>query len=125
MFTHNMFYLSIGYIVVQFYAVINLLLKETISPYAMLFSIVVLIIYSFLPIIGYLLGRSLFSRMLALRRLATFELIGLGFSIGLIEKLLFFANILHYKQTYIAITLTSFLFFIVPLVKSKPMSAHK
>ena len=87
-----MLYLYLGYVLAQLYAVIEKLLTESISPVAMFFSIVVFIIWSTFPVVGYLLANAFKAK----GNLNNKALLASGFALGFVENILFHFNILPY-----------------------------
>lgn len=87
-----MLYLYLGYVLAHSYAVIEKLVTESISPVAMFFSVVVFIIWSTFPVVGYLLGRAFKAK----GNLNNKALLASGFALGFVENILFHFNILPY-----------------------------
>ena len=89
-----MLYLYIGYILAQSYAVIEKLVVSNIAPLAMFFSVVVFIIWSVFPVVGYLLAKV----CKANGNLNNKTLMVCGLVLGCVENVLFHFNILTYGQ---------------------------
>ncbi len=105
-------YLYLGYILVQFHPVINKFLQSNISISAMLFSVVIVFIWSFMPFVGYWLAK-LFK---ANGQASKYMLFIFGVGVGLIEKSLFYFDILTYKQNAIGTFVVFILFFIIAYI---------
>ena len=107
-----MWYLYLGYIVAQSYAVIEKLIFSSITPLAMFFSLVVFFIWSIFPVAGYLLAKI----CRAPGYLNNKVLLGCGFVLGFVENILFHFNLLTYGQetlgTFIVFCLSFILAFI-------------
>lgn len=114
-----MLFLYVGYLSVQFYSVISVLLNSKVSTFAMIFSIVVLFIFSFIPTLGFITSKKVFGSMFLFKRYSALELILIGVGIGLFEKLLFTVGLLHSKQALIAQGVSFALFFLCPLFNVK------
>jgi hypothetical protein len=116
-----MLYLYLGYVVTQLYAIADVFSKETIAPSAMFFSLVVFVIWSFIPVLGYF-----FAKMLGAKGYANkVTLLISGVTIALIENSLRYFNILNDKQLNIGTAIVLLLFFLVaylPLNKQKTVS---
>ncbi len=112
-----MLYLYLGYVVTQFYAIFDVFTKATIAPSAIFFSLIVFIIWSFIPVLGYFFGKMLGARGLA----NNITLFIAGIVVALIENGLTYFNILNDKQFNIgaAVVLVLF-FFIAYLPLNKP-----
>lgn len=54
-----MLYLYLGYVVTQLYAIAEVFSKNTMAPSALLFSLVVFVIWSFIPVLAYLLAKAM------------------------------------------------------------------
>ena len=87
-----MLYLYLGYVLAHSYAVIEKLVTESISPVAMFFSVVVFIIWSTFPVVGYLLAKAFKAK----GNLNNKALLASGFALGFVENILFHFNILPY-----------------------------
>jgi len=89
-----MWYLYLGYIFAQSYAVIEKLIVANISPLAMFFSVVVFFIWSTFPVAGYLLAKICRAEGNLNRKV----LLVCGFALGFVENILFHFNLLTYGQ---------------------------
>lgn len=76
---------------------------------AIIFSIVVVIIWAFIPFTGYLVARALRRR----KKINKYSLFALGAVIGLIEFCLFYFDILSNDQNTITTIIVFLLFFMV------------
>lgn len=102
-------YLYLGYFVVQLYGITHVFNKMNLSFSVIFFSIVVFIIWSFAPLIGYFLAKIVAAK----NNLNKQTLLFYGFMIGIIEKSLFYFNFLTAKQMDIGMFIVFCLFFIV------------
>lgn len=108
--------LYLGYLAVQTYGIIDVFLKNTIAPSAAFFSIVVFIIWSFIPLLGYLLAKVVGAKGTAGKPL----LFILGISVALIENSWFYFDWVEKGEDLFATVTVFILFFIVaylPLTK--------
>jgi len=105
-------YLYLGYLLVQFYPVIKKLHQSDISISAIFFSIVIVFIWSFMPIVGYWLAKLLKANGQANK----YMLFIFGVGVGLIENSLFYFEILTYKQNAIGTFVVFILFFIIAYI---------
>ncbi|MGL1957213.1 MAG: hypothetical protein OCD00_07855 [Colwellia sp.] len=108
-------YLYLSYFVVQLYGITHVFNKMSISFSVIFFSIVVFIIWSFAPLMGYLLAKII----VANNNLNKQTLLFYGFIIGIIEKSLFYFNFLTAKQTDIGMLIVFCLFFLVAFTPLK------
>ncbi len=111
-----MWYLYLGYVLIQFYPLIVKLQQVDIAPSALFFSLVVFLLWSFVPILGYIITKS-FKAKVSLSKLSLFSL---GAAVALIEHGLFYFNILHYKQHFVS-TLVMFICFAIIAFMAKPV----
>jgi len=93
-----MLYLYLGYIFSQSYAVIEKLVVSNIAPLAMFFSVVVFLLWSALPVAGYLLAKWCKAK----GNLSNKVLVVCGFIFGVVENTLFHFNILSYGSETLA-----------------------
>ena len=113
-----MLYLYLGYVVTQFYAIAGVFSKETIAPSALFFSLVVFVIWSFIPILGYFFAKLIGAQGHANKG----TLLMSGIIVALIENGLTYFNILNDKQLNIGTAVVVLLFFLIaylPLNKQK------
>lgn len=107
-----MLYLYLGYFVVQFIPLIERLFFSNISISAMFFSIVVFFLWSFIPMLGYLLAKLLKAN----GNLNKYFLFGFGAGAGLIENGLYYFDILTHDENVIVTLLVCLLFFICAFI---------
>ena len=110
-----MLYLYLGYLVVQLYSIINVFDKMSTSFSVIFFSIVVFIIWSFAPIVGYLLAKAIGANEILTKKM----LFLFGFMVGLIENSLFYFNIISSEQTNIGTFIAFCFFFIIAFIPTK------
>jgi len=113
-----MLYLYLGYVVTQFYAIVDVFTRNTVAPSAIFFSLIVFVIWSFIPVLGYLLAKTIGAKGYA----STLNLFLGGIVIALLENGLTYFNLLSQQQYNIATAIVFFLFFLlayVPLNKPK------
>lgn len=103
-----MLYLYFGYFVVQFIPLIERLFFSNISILAMFFSVVVFFLWSFIPVLGYLLAKILKAN----GNLNKYFLFAFGAGAGLIENGLYYFDILTYDENVLVTLLVCMLFFI-------------
>ncbi|WP_440875837.1 hypothetical protein [Thalassotalea sp. PLHSN55] len=115
-----MWYLYLGYVLVQLYPLIEKLNQVEIAPSALFFSLIVFFIWSFIPIVGYCLARLFFHS----QKLNNTPLIFIGVLVGLIEDGLFYIDVLHYKEHAIAATVSFILFFCVAMLAKASFLAN-
>lgn len=101
-------YLYLGYLSVQFYALITKLLESSIPFSAIIFSTIVVLIWSFIPVIGYWLAKVFKSNGKA----NNLTLYVFGLCVGLLENSLFYFDFLTQKQMTWGTLIAFVLFFI-------------
>jgi len=114
-----MLYLYLGYVVTQFYSIIDVFSKNNVAASAIFFSLVVFVIWSFIPVLGYPIARAVGAKGNASKT----TLLVAGVAIALTENGLTYFNLLSDKQYNIgtAIVFSLFFFFAyLPLTKPKP-----
>ena len=83
-------YLYLGYCLVKLYSAVGVLSQEKIALSAIIFSIVVFFIWSFIPVLGYL-----FAKLIGAKgRSSAKVLFIIGFSVGLLENALFYFDVI-------------------------------
>ena len=82
--------LYFGYLLVQTYGIIDVFMKNTIAPSAAFFSIIVFLIWSFIPLLGYAAAKALGAKGIASKPL----LVILGICIALFENSWFYFEII-------------------------------
>lgn len=118
-----MLYLYLGFILANTYSVVNVIYTSGIPFLTIVFSVIVFLIWSFFPVMGYGLARLIGAKGHSNK----YSLIGIGISICLIEKVLYeygvLANIDGYLvEGYVGITATTIMFFIAAFLR---MPTHK
>ncbi|PCI57842.1 MAG: hypothetical protein COB45_02105 [Gammaproteobacteria bacterium] len=103
-----------GYLLVQLYALINKLLHTNMSLSVMLFSIIVVFIWSLIPFIGYWLAKWLNAN----GQVNKYTLFIFGVGVGLIENSLFYFDFLAKEQNIIGTFIVFFLFFIIAFIST-------
>jgi len=112
--------LYFGYVFIQFFPVVNKIYHENISASAVLFSIVVFLIWSFIPIIGFLLSKLFRSPP----KPPSVYFISYGALVALIEISLFYFNILNNEQYVIGLGISFTLFFIITFIPVKSLISN-
>jgi hypothetical protein len=102
------FYLYLGYALVKLYSVANSLLNQNLALSALIFSIVVFFVWSFIPVLGYLLAKLIGAKGQSSAKVLL--LIGIG--AGLFENGLFYYHILTPYQGDIGTIVVMGIFFI-------------
>lgn len=108
-------YLYLGYLLVQLYALISKLIESNISISAIFFSIIIVFLWSFIPFVGYWLGKLLKAN----GQVSKSILFIFGIGVGLIEKSLFYFDFLTNKQSTAGTLIVFFLFFIIAYISMK------
>jgi hypothetical protein len=112
-----MLHLYLGYLIIKAYSLINTLSQEYIAGPAIVFSLVVFVIWSFVPMLGYLLAK-LFG---AKGHSSALTLFIVGMGVSLFENALFYFNALSPYQGSTGTFLVMIIFFISAYVSfSKP-----
>lgn len=101
--------LYFGYLVVQTYGIIDVFLKNTIAPSAAFFSIIVFLIWSFIPLLGYALAKACGAKT-AITKPVLFLL---GCGVALFENSWFYFDWLIKGEDLISTVLVFLLFFII------------
>jgi hypothetical protein len=116
------FYLYLGYALVKLYSVANSLLNQNLALSALIFSIVVFFVWSFIPVLGYLLAKLIGAKGQSSAKVLL--LIGIG--AGLFENGLFYYHILTPYQGEIGTIVVMGIFFITAYFSLQtPMSFVK
>ena len=102
------FYLYLGYALVKLYSIANSLLNQNLALSALIFSIVVFLVWSFIPVLGYLLAKLIGAKGQSSAKVLL--LIGIG--AGLFENGLFYYHILTPYQGDIGTIVVMGIFFI-------------
>jgi len=111
-------YLYLGYLIVQLYSLISVFSRNELAISAIVFSITVFVIWSFIPMIGYIFARMISGSETLDKRF----LLALGFSLGLMENALFYFDILTKENTWVG---TSFVFFSFLIIAILPNMIKK
>ena len=115
-----MFYLYSGYLIVHFFAVIKVFQQSNMPVSAIIFSLVVFIIWSSVPIVGYIVAKAIGAK----GELPHYVLFTCGIVLGLMEKGLFHFQVLSHDQSNIGTFIVWVMFFIIAYL-SVPKSAPK
>ncbi|MDO6446132.1 hypothetical protein Q4493_10130 [Colwellia sp. 1_MG-2023] len=107
-----MLYLYLGYLIIQLYPVSNKLFTENIAVSAIFFSLIVFLLWSFIPLIGYL--SSMLIKILPKYNKRFF--LAYGAMVALVENGLFYVDILTYEQNVLSTGISAALFFLVPFI---------
>ena len=107
-------YLYLGYLLVHFSPLMTKLFELNIAMSAMIFSIVIVFIWSFIPFVGYWLAKLFNAKGTA----SKYMLFIFGLGIGAIENSLFYFDFLTNKQTIIGTFVAFFLFFVVAYIST-------
>lgn len=112
-------YLYLGYLLLHSYSLISKLWQTSMPYTAVVFSIVVFFIWTFIPFLGYCLAK-LFK---ADGQVSHSLLFVFGIVIGLIEKGLFYFDFLSQQQNTIGTLIVFVLFFAVAYVSFNNVTA--
>lgn len=83
-------YLYLGYFLVKLYSVVGILSQQKVALSALFFSIVVFFVWSFIPVLAYLLAKLIGAKGRSSARV----LFVIGASAALLENALFYYNVL-------------------------------
>lgn len=111
-----MLYLYLGFLLAQSISVAQVIYNANIPPLTIAFSIIVFLIWSFFPVLGYVAGYFIAAK----RNVNKLILIVAGISISLLEQVLFHYDVLTYSSGYLATLTTACLFFIVAFLPLGP-----
>ena len=114
-------YLYFGYLLVQLYLLMIQIFEFTMSNSAIVFTVVVVLFWSFIPIIGYLLAKLLKAN----GKVGKYILFTFGFVIALVEKSLFYFEFLIKEQVVIGTFVAFILCFIVAYISTKKTAISK
>lgn len=106
-------YLYLGYLFIQLYGIINVFNRNSIATSAIIFSILVFIIWSFLPMIGYIIAKLTGAN----GKVSKYVLFIYGFVVGLLENSLFYFDLLTKEQNLIGTFMVIFLFFVIAYIR--------
>jgi hypothetical protein len=107
-----MLYLYLGFIFAQSFSVADVIYNANIPPMTIVFSIIVFLVWSLLPFLGYGLAKLLGAQLKCSKLL----LIILGVCISIIEQLLFHFDLLTTMDGYLTTLVTAALFFIITFI---------
>ncbi len=102
-------YLYLGFLLGQSFSVVQVIYNASIPLLTIVFSIVVFLTWSFLPLMGYALARLLGAQL----KYTKYWLIALGLMISLIEQVIYYYDVTTSKDGYATILVTASLFFAV------------
>jgi hypothetical protein len=102
-------YLYLGFLLGQSFSVAQVIYSANIPLLTIVFSIIVFLIWSFIPVMGFALARLLGAQL----KYTKYWLVALGVMISLIEQLLYHYNVITSKDGYVTMLLTATLFFAV------------
>ena len=106
-----MLYLYLGFLLTQSPVVIKVIYNANIPLLTIAFSIIVFMIWSLFPILGFALGKGVGKLINVKTYCNKYILFTLGCSISIIEQALFHFEILSQKDGYAAMLVTASLFF--------------
>lgn len=107
-----MFFLYLGFMLGQSYSVIQVIYQADLPLLTILFSILVFLIWSFIPVLGYVFARYFFGRPILNR----WQLSAAGLMISLFEKSLYSLELVTRQDGYLSIAVTSGLFLALGLI---------
>lgn len=107
-------YLYLGYLLVQLSPLIIKFFQVNLAISSILFSVVIVFIWSFIPFIGYWVAK-LFK---ANGKANKYSLFIFGVGIGIVESSLFYFDFLTNKQANIGTLIAFFLFFVVAYIST-------
>ena len=106
-----MLYLYLGFLLAQSHSVIKVIYNANIPPLTIVFSITVFMVWSFIPVLGYPIGKVLAKYTRTKSYCNMYVLFGLGCSISFIEQALFYFEIFSKRDGYYTMIVTASLFF--------------
>ncbi|NMP31537.1 hypothetical protein HII17_08185 [Thalassotalea sp. M1531] len=104
-----MIYLYLGYLSAQLYSTFTVIQSTSMPFSALLFSIVVFLIWTFIPIVGYIVAYLLGAR----HRFTNVQLLLIGCGVGWLENGVFYFDLLNNDQLGIGMLLVAIVFFII------------
>lgn len=107
-------YLYFGYLLVQLCLLLVQIFQTNMSISALFFLVVVILFWSFIPVVGYLLAKLLKAK----GKVDNYILFAFGFTIALIEKSLFYFEFLIKEQIVIGTFVAFILCFIVAFIST-------
>jgi hypothetical protein len=116
-----MLYLYLGFLIAQSFSVFKVLYNAHLPLLAVAFSITVFLIWTFVPILGYLAAKLTGAKP----HYHSLSLFLLGLAVCLFEKLLFHFNLLTTTDGFLPMLVTGSCFFIIAYLpfaqKAKPV----
>ncbi len=113
-----MWYLYLGYVVIQFYAIADVFSRNSLAASAVVFSIAVFFIWSFIPMLGYILAKALGAKGHA----KSLPLLLCGVAIALSENGLTYFNLISEQQYNIGTAMVFLLCFVIAYL---PLNKHE
>lgn len=110
--------LYLGYFLVKFYSVINIFSQQSMPLSSLIFSIVVFVIWTFIPVLGYLFAKLIGAKGKSSARI----LFIVGAVVGLFENVLFNFEFFMPYQGDVSIIMVMVLFFITAFISLKESS---
>lgn len=110
--------LYLGYFLVKFYSVINIFSQQSMPLSSLIFSIVVFVIWTFIPVLGYLFAKLIGAKGKSSARI----LFIVGAVLGLFENVLFNFEFFMPYQGDVSIIMVMVLFFITAFISLKESS---
>ena len=122
-----MLYLYLGFLIAQSFSVFKVLYNAHLPPLAVAFSITVFLIWTFVPILGYLAAKLIGARP----QYNGLSLFLFGLAVCMFEKLLFRFDLLTTTDGFLPMLVTGICFFIIAFLpiananKSNEQDDHK
>ena len=110
--------LYLGYFLVKLYSVINIFSQQSMPLSSLIFSIVVFVIWTFIPVLGYLFAKLIGAKGKSSARI----LFIVGAVLGLFENVLFNFEFFMPYQGDVSIIMVMVLFFITAFISLKESS---
>jgi len=107
-----MIYLYLGYLSTQIYSTYSVIVDASMPFSALIFSIVVLLIFSFIPILGYVIGYMYGFR----HRFSNLQLLLIGCGIGWVENAFFYFELFNRNQLEMVLLIATITFFAVNFI---------
>ena len=113
-------YLYLGYFLVQLYPLIVKVFQLNISLLAVFYSFIVVVIWSFVPFLGYMIAKTLNAG----RSASKYFLFFIGLGVGLMEVGLFYFDWLTNKQITTGTLFAFLMFFAVAFLPINKVTKH-
>jgi len=110
-----MIQLYFGYLLVHLYSVIGMFFKATMTIETIIFSIIVFLIWSFVPVLGYFIAKVAGAK----GEMNLWMLFFSGALVSLLENILFYFNVLSIEQNSTGTLFAFVLFFIIAFISIK------